>query len=122
MINTIYSSLERDLPQSLVLGSNLRENSPSPPSLWYRVNIYRNVKHTRIYKKLKTTEFNYLEPVQIQIFIEFVYQVDYRIAENIQKTAQYADLQTDNSALIRNSFSGKYIDRHRLKYLSWSVY
>lgn len=28
--NTIYSSLERDLPQRLVLGSTLRENSPSP--------------------------------------------------------------------------------------------
>lgn len=49
----------------------------------YRVNIYRNVKHTRIYKKLKSTEFNNLEPVQIQTFIEFVYQVGYRIAENV---------------------------------------
>lgn len=30
IINTIYSSLERDLPQSLVFGSTLGENSPSP--------------------------------------------------------------------------------------------
>lgn len=49
IINTIYSSLERDLPQRLVLGSTLRENSPSP--LHYGTEwIFIDVKHTRIYK------------------------------------------------------------------------